>query len=64
MCVNEFAPVDRFERRSFINNLSLSVDVFMYRMAYGGSIGTLTYIWKIDPSLLTMKNEMLMPCCL
>ena len=23
----------------------------MYRMAYGGSIGTLTYIWKIDPSL-------------
>ena len=23
----------------------------MYRMAYGGSIGTLTYIWKINPSL-------------
>lgn len=51
VCVNEFAPIDRFERRSFINNLSLSVDVYMYRMAYGGSIGTLTYIWKIDPSL-------------
>ena len=48
VCVNEFAPVDRFECRSYINNLS--VDVYVYRMAYGGSIGTITYIWKINPS--------------
>ena len=25
VCVNEFAPIDRFERQSFINNLSLSL---------------------------------------
>jgi hypothetical protein len=25
VCVNEFAPVDRFERQSYINNLSLSL---------------------------------------
>jgi len=48
---NEFAPVDCFLRRTYINKLSLSVDVYMYRMAYGGSIGTLMFIWKIDRSL-------------
>ena len=48
-CVNEFAPIDHFEHRSFINNLSM--DVYVHRMVYGGSIGTLTYIWKINPPL-------------
>ena len=49
--INDFAPANRFQRQTYISNLRLSVDVYMYRMAYGGSVGTLTFIWKIDPTI-------------
>ena len=47
VCVNKFAPADCFECR-FTLTISLSVNVYMYRMAYGGSVGTLTHIWKMN----------------
>ena len=50
-CINEFAPSDRYLRRKYISQLSLSVDVYIYRMAYGGSIGTVTFVWKINQKL-------------
>ena len=51
VCVNDFSPVDRFLRRAYISQLFLSVSVYMYRMAYGSAVSTLTFIWKIDQSL-------------
>ena len=57
ICIHEFAPVDCFLHRTYINKLSLSVDVYMYRMAYGGSNGTLTFIWKIDRSLSDHEEQ-------
>ena len=51
VCIDEFVPSDRFLRRKYISQLSLSVDVYIYRMAYGGSIGTVTFVWKIDQKL-------------
>ncbi|CAC5355459.1 unnamed protein product [Mytilus coruscus] len=31
----------------FIKNLEIDVSVMLYRMTYGGSIGTLNFIWKV-----------------
>lgn len=49
VCVNEFAPVDHFLRRTYINELSLSV--YVYRMAYGNAFGTGNFLWKIEQFL-------------
>lgn len=55
--VNEYAPADRYLRRTYIRKVSLDVDVFMNRMAYGNSVGTLTFVWKIDQSLSDHQEQ-------
>ena len=37
---------------STVEHISLSVDMYVYPMAHGGSVGTLILIWKNDQSLL------------
>lgn len=59
--LDNYTPENRLKRRKNINNLELDVPVMLYRMAFGGSIGTLNFIWKVpgddsnDPEVST-KN--------
>lgn len=43
-----FEPSDRFERRRYINGLQLTRPVIVFRMAYGGGLGTLNFVWSVD----------------
>ena len=43
----EFEPVDRYTRRHWIENLRISVPIALFRMPYGGNIGTLNFVWKL-----------------
>ena len=45
--LDKFCPDNRIERRKFIKNLRLSKPIMLYRVAYGGSIGTLNFIWSV-----------------
>lgn len=59
--LDNYTPENRLKRRKYINSLELDVPVMLYRMAFGGSIGTLNFIWKVpgddsnDPEVST-KN--------
>lgn len=46
--LDTYTPDDRLKRRQYIKNLALQEPVMLYRMAYGGSIGTLNFIWKVQ----------------
>lgn len=47
MDLDSYATEDRLKRRQYIKNLALQVPVMLYRMAYGGFVGTLNFIWRI-----------------
>lgn len=41
--LDNYTPENRLKRRKYINSLELDVPVMLYRMAFGGSIGTLNF---------------------
>ena len=43
----EFQPMDRYSRRQWIDSLQLSHSICLYRMPYGGTFGTVNFIWKL-----------------
>lgn len=45
--LGEFAPTDRFERRSWLNNLQLHFPVSIYRYQHGNALGTQNFVWRI-----------------
>ncbi len=45
--IDEFCPHDRIERRKYIKDLRLSKPLMLFRIAYGGSIGTLNFVWPV-----------------
>lgn len=52
MCINSYAPDDKYGRRSWLAKLSFPFPVHVYHYAYGNSLGTITYIWKIPGGLV------------
>ena len=42
-----FCPEDRLKRRTYINNIKLSVPVVLYRVAFGGAVGTHNFLWCV-----------------
>lgn len=46
--LDTYTPDDRLKRRQYIKNLALQEPVMLYRMAYGGSVWTLNFIWKVQ----------------
>lgn len=42
-----FCPSDRDKRRKYIKELKLSVPIMIYRMSYGGNLGTLNFVWSV-----------------
>lgn len=61
MDLDSYTPDDRLKRRQYLKNLTLQVPVMLYRMAYGGSVGTLNFIWKVpeqDTQERTTQNAL------
>jgi hypothetical protein len=54
--LEEFCQEDRIERRKFLKDIKLSVPIFMYRVAYGGAIGTHSFIWGVPEQIDFEKN--------
>jgi hypothetical protein len=46
--LDDFSPSNRYKRREFIKKLKLSKPVMLYRVAYGGSVGTLNFLWIVS----------------
>ena len=45
--LNEIAPVERYQRRKWLAEISVPFPVMLYKYAYGNNIGTLVYAWRI-----------------
>ena len=45
--LNGIAPVDRLERRRWLSEISLPFPIMLYKYAFGNSVGTLVYAWRI-----------------
>lgn len=56
--LDTYTPDDRLKRRQYIKNLALQEPLMLYRMAYGGSVGTLNFIWKVDSQERTLQNAL------
>jgi hypothetical protein len=57
-----FEHQDRIERRKYIKGLQLSKPITLFRMAYGGGLGTLNFIWSVDledPFKMSQQNTKL-----
>ena len=46
VCVNDFAPSDRYIRHHWIDNLSFPYKVMLMKYPYGNRLGTLSFVWK------------------
>lgn len=46
--LSTFAPANHVKRRQYIKDLRVSVPIVLMRIAYGGSLGTLNFVWKTD----------------
>lgn len=46
--LDTYTPDDRLKRQRYIKNLALQEPVMLYRIAYGGSVGMLNFIWKVQ----------------
>lgn len=44
----QFSPDDRIKRRRYVKDLQVSMPVVLFRVAYGGSLGTLNFVWRTD----------------
>lgn len=47
--LDKYCPENRIDRRKFLKDLRLSKPVMLHRVAYGGSIGTLNFVWSVPP---------------
>ena len=45
--LNEITPVEWYQRRKWLTDISIPFPVMLYKYAYGNNIGTLVYAWRI-----------------
>jgi len=43
--VNDFSPLNRYERKHWLEKLHLEFPVKMYRYSHGNNVGTMTFLW-------------------
>ena len=60
VCVNDFAPSDRYTRRHWIDKLGFPYKVMMMKYLYGNRLGTLTFIWKVSEEADETRNSQVM----
>ena len=54
----DYEPEERYQRRHWTDKLHLSTDVAFMKKSYGGRIGNINIIWKIDRSNENHDQEM------
>lgn len=47
--LDDFTPNDRYKRRHWLDNLKVSNEIVLYRVAYLNSLGTLNFVWSVSP---------------
>ena len=47
VCLNDFAPSDRYTRRHWLDKLGLPYKVMLMQYPYGNNLGTLSFAWKV-----------------
>ena len=45
--LDNFTPRDREGRRKYIRDLKVSKPIMLFRVCYGGSVGTLNFVWPV-----------------
>ena len=60
LCLNDFAPSNRYRRRHWIDQLALPYKVVMMKYPHGNSLGTLCFIWKVPDQVDDTRNARLM----
>ncbi|WAQ96534.1 hypothetical protein MAR_029224 [Mya arenaria] len=45
--LDDFSPSNRYKTREYVKKLKISKPVMLYRVAYGGCVGTLNFIWRV-----------------
>ena len=46
--LNDYAPLDRYQRRHWLDKISCQFPIMVYRFAHGSSVGTMCFAWKIN----------------
>ncbi len=54
--LDEYAPTDRFDRRSWFQKLQLPVPVQMFTYYYGNYLGNVCFLWKI-PAAKELRRD-------
>lgn len=45
--LNDISPKDRYQRRHWMDNVHIQFPVMLYKFAFGASIGTLCFAWRV-----------------
>ena len=56
LCLNDFAPVNRYIRRHWLDKLALPYRVMVMKYPHGNCLGTLCFIWKITEQIDETRN--------
>lgn len=56
VCVNDFAPADRYKRHHWIDNLGFPYKVMIMKYPYGNRLGTLSFVWKVAEETDETRN--------
>ena len=47
ICLNKFAPIDRYEQRQWISKIQSPFRTMIYRYPYGNHFSVVSYLWKV-----------------
>lgn len=59
VCLNDFAPSDRYKRRHWLDKLALPYKVTVMKYPHGNSLGTLYFLWKVPEKIDETQNARL-----
>ena len=49
--LNDLSPKDRYQRRHWMDNIHIQFPIIVYKFAYGASIGTLCFSWRVPDEI-------------
>ena len=59
VCLNDFCPDNSYHRKVWLSNLRLSYRIKEYRYPYGNQLGTVSFVWKVEPEDETLLARVL-----
>ena len=55
--LNDYAPQDRYQRRHWVDSLSLQFPIVLYKFSHRASIGTMCFVWQTGEDMDHTKNS-------